>query len=84
MQLYVRFVDSKIVRPIKQLVDFKRLHIKAGRSKTVMLKLVHDDLALRYWDVAANNFVLEPGNIELLVAASSADIKFTHGVGLTA
>ncbi len=84
VQLYVHFVDSKIVRPIKQLVDFKRLHIKAGRSKTVMLKLVHDDLALRYWDVAANNFVLEPGNIELLVAASSADIKFTHGVGLTA
>ena len=84
VQLYVRFLNSKIVRPIKQLVDFKRLHIKAGRSQTVMLKLAHDDLALRYWDVASDDFVLEPGDIELQVAASSADVKFTHAVTLTA
>ncbi|NNM84422.1 MAG: carbohydrate-binding protein, partial [Phycisphaerales bacterium] len=32
VQLYVRFLKSKIVRPIKQLVDFKRLHIKSGMS----------------------------------------------------
>ena len=83
VQLYVRFAHSKIVRPIKQLVDFKRLHIKAGRSQTVMLKLAHDDVALRYWDVASDDFVLEPGNIELEVAASSADVKFTHTVALT-
>ncbi len=83
VQLYVRFLKSKIVRPIKQLVDFKRLHIKSGMSRTVTLKLAHDDPALRYWDTATNDFSLEPGNIELLVGASSSDIKFTHAVELT-
>ncbi|NNM84660.1 MAG: beta-glucosidase, partial [Phycisphaerales bacterium] len=84
VQLYVRFLKSKIVRPIKQLVDFKRLHIKSGMSCTVTLKLSHDDPALRYWDTATNEFALEPGKIELLVGTSSNDIKFTHSVSLLA
>ena len=83
VQLYVRFPNSKIVRPIKQLVDFKRLHIKSSMSQTVTLKLSHDDLALRYWDTAANEFVLEPGKIELLVGRSSDDIQYRHAIELT-
>ena len=83
VQLYVRFPNSKIVRPIKQLVDFKRLHIKSSMLQTVTLKLSHDDLALRYWDTAANEFVLEPGKIELLVGRSSDDIQYRHAIELT-
>jgi beta-glucosidase len=82
VQLYVRFPETQMERPIKQLVDFERVHLKAGETKTVSLALAHDNGTLRYWDEAKYDFVLEPGPLELMVGASSADIRLKEVVQL--
>lgn len=84
VQLYVRFPKSAVVRPIKQLVDFKRVSIKAGQTVTVRLSLDYQSRALRYWDEDKYSFVVEPGTVELLAGASSADIRLRKQVSLLA
>jgi beta-glucosidase len=73
IQLYVRFPDSDVDRPMKALKGFQRVHIPAGESKIVTIPLKAQDL--KYWDVDAHAFVLEKGKVELMVGASSADIR---------
>ncbi|HEX2394718.1 MAG TPA: glycoside hydrolase family 3 C-terminal domain-containing protein, partial [Bacteroidales bacterium] len=73
VQLYVRFPDSKVERPIKQLKGFVRTNIKAGETKTVTIPLRGEDLA--YWNEKNHSFYVEQGKVELLVGASSADIR---------
>ena len=73
VQLYVSFPDSKIKRPIKQLKGFKRLMIPKGESRTVTFELQASDLA--YWDNGKDTFIVEPGTVNLLIGASSDDIR---------
>jgi beta-glucosidase len=73
VQLYTRYLNSSIERPIKQLKGFIRTTIKAGESKTVTLELKAEDLA--YWDEKSHSFKVESGKIELMVGASSSDIR---------
>lgn len=74
-QVYVRCASSAAQRPIQQLVNFERVHVKAGESKAVSLDLPHGHQALRYWDEGKARFVVEPGALEVMVGASSADIR---------
>ncbi|MEA1886380.1 MAG: glycoside hydrolase family 3 C-terminal domain-containing protein [Bacteroidota bacterium] len=75
VQLYVSFPDSKVKRPIKALKGFKRMHIPAGESMKITIPLKADEL--RYWDEDKHAFVLEKGRINLMIGASSADIRLT-------
>ena len=70
-QLYVRYLDSKVQRPEKQLRDFERVAIIPGQTRTVTLNLAAEDLA--YWSPERHAWVVEPGKVELLVGPSSAD-----------
>jgi beta-glucosidase len=80
VQLYVRFPDSKVERPLKQLKGFTRVAIKAGETKKVTLNLKASDLA--YWDEKKHAFVVEPGKIEIMVGASSADIRLKKSINV--
>jgi beta-glucosidase len=71
VQLYVRYPQSGVSRPQKQLRGFQRIGLQPGETKSVTLRLVADDLS--YWDPAQHNWVVEPGPVELLVGHSSAD-----------
>lgn len=73
IQLYASFPDSKIERPVKALKGFKRVHIPAGEVMTVTILLKADEL--RYWHEEKQDFVLEKGQVQLLVGASSEDIR---------
>ena len=73
VQLYVSFPDSKVSRPAIALKGFERVMVKKGATVTVTLPLDADELA--YWNVDRHAFVLEPGRVQLLVGASSADIR---------
>jgi beta-glucosidase len=75
VQLYVSYPGSKVERPMKQLKGFKRVFIRAGESKTVEIPLKAEDLA--YWSVEKRAFIVEKGNVRLMVGSSSADIKLT-------
>ncbi|MDP4264903.1 MAG: glycoside hydrolase family 3 C-terminal domain-containing protein [Bacteroidota bacterium] len=74
VQLYIRHLNSVVLRPQKELKAFQRITLKPKEKKTVQLKLKANDL--RYWDVDHHQFMLEKDKVQLLLGSSSADIKF--------
>jgi len=83
VQLYVRYPESKVDRPRKQLRGFARVTLAPGEVRTVTLQLAAEDLA--YWDVATHAWVVEPGRVDVMVGPSSADadlqVRRTVSVG---
>ena len=59
--------------PVKELKGFERVSLKSGESKKVTIKLRKD--LLRYWDEAKGKFIYPSGNYNIMVGASSADIR---------
>ena len=78
VQLYVAKPDATIFRPAKELKGFTKVQLEAGESKTVTIPL--DDKAFRYWNVKTDRWEVEGGSYQLLVGASSVDIRLTAAV----
>ena len=78
VQMYVKHLQSAVARPEKELKAFKRIALKPGQTQDVTLTLKADQLA--YWNVDKHNFVVEPGKIQILIGASSADVKLTRTI----
>lgn len=81
-QFYIHVAGGSVLRPVKQLVGFARVHIKAGDTKTLSFELAREERALRYWDESKNELDLEPGTVDIMIGASSADIRLTGQVQL--
>ena len=72
VQIYVRDVASFVERPLKELKDFQKIQLNAGAKKTLHFTLTERDFA--FWDVKTENWVVEPGQFEILVGAASNKI----------
>ena len=72
VQLYLRDLVASVARPIMELKSFKRISLRPGEKKTVIFELKPDDLA--FFDSRMKR-VVEPGEFEILVGSSSADIR---------
>jgi beta-glucosidase len=70
VQLYIRDLVSSVTRPIKELKAFRKVKLQPGASTTVALEITPDQLA--FYDVNMN-YVVEPGNFEIMVGNSSRD-----------
>ena len=81
VQLYVKYQGSAVERPIKQLRGFQRITLQPNETRTVRLPLNAGHLS--YWDAEKRRFVVEAGKIDILVGASSADIKLQRTVSVT-
>lgn len=81
VQLYVH-AGGVVQRPVKQLAGFQRVSLEPGETQTVSVRLAHDHIALRYWDETKNEFTYDPGDVDLLIASSSADIRLRGKVTL--
>jgi beta-glucosidase len=75
VQVYVRDVQSRLVRPEKELKAFAKVALDPGETKTVTFTL--DQEALSYYDPAVKGWVAEAGEFEVLVGSSSRDIRLT-------
>jgi len=75
----VKHLGSKVERPIEELKGFQRVALKAGETKTVRIPLKAKDLA--YWDVQKKQWVVEDEKVDLMVGASSAEVKLHHTIG---
>ncbi len=73
VQLYTRQQKSRDVLPNQQLRAFQRVHLARGQTKTVRLSLPVADLA--HWDVTRGRWVVETSKHDVMVGASSADIR---------
>lgn len=77
-QMYVSIKESALPRPLLQLKGFDRVTVPAKGSVEVSFPLPYDEL--RVWDVTTDSFVLERGFANVMVGASSGDIKLTGQV----
>ena len=73
VQLYVRDPHASVERPGKELKGFAKVALEPGETKVATLHL--NMRALAYFDEGQNAWVAEKGEFELLVGASSADIR---------
>jgi beta-glucosidase len=74
VQLYVRDVVSSVTTPVMQLRGFRKVTLAPGVAQTVTIPLRARDLAL--YDQQMKR-VVEPGEFDVMVGASSADIRLT-------
>ncbi len=77
-QLYVADKESTIFRPVKELRAFKKVFIKSGEEAEVTFEL--DKRAFAFFNVNTNDWFVESGEFDILVGASSADIKLCKTV----
>jgi beta-glucosidase len=75
VQAYVRDLEASEERPVKELKGFAKVHLEAGRSTTVRLAL--DMRSLAWFDDRQQAWCAEPGEFELLVGQSSADLPLS-------
>jgi beta-glucosidase len=73
VQLYVHQVKSSIKRPAKELRGFQRINLQQGETKTIVFGLSAQKLA--YWDESTRGFCIESGTFDVMIGASSADIR---------
>lgn len=79
-QVYVADKESTIFRPKKELRAFTKVFLKAGESKEVTLEL--SKRAFAYYNVNLGDWHVESGDFEIMVGASSRDIKLTDTVNV--
>ena len=79
-QVYVRFPESGIKVPLKQLKGFERVHIGKGKSAQVSVSIPKKEL--RLWDEKNGKFYTPSGNYIFMVGSSSDDIRLQQVVKL--
>jgi beta-glucosidase len=72
VQLYLRDKVGSITRPVKELKDFRKVQLKSGESKTI--KFIIDNEKLSFYNQNLE-WVAEPGDFEVMIGASSEDIR---------
>jgi beta-glucosidase len=78
VQVYALKQDSDFWRPVKQLVAFKRVSLKAGQSDKFTLPI--DTKQLQYWDVETQQYQVEPGTYQLMIGGSSEKIHLKTSI----
>jgi len=78
VQLYVKHLNSKVARPLKELKAFTRIHLGAQEERVVTLSVPASRLA--YWSVQTNGWVVEKDRVEIIVGGSSVDERLRKTV----
>lgn len=76
VQVYFRDSTSRITRPVKELVDYKRVYLPAGESTLVEFKIQLKDLA--YLDNEMK-YVVEAGEFIFMVGGTSSKEYLEEG-----
>jgi beta-glucosidase len=70
IQMYIRDLVSSVTRPVKELKGFKKINLKPGESKTIVLEIFPEHLAFTNIN---KEYTVEPGDFEIMVGNSSLD-----------
>ncbi|MCW3167121.1 beta-glucosidase BglX [Chryseobacterium sp. 09-1422] len=71
VQLYIRDLVGKVVRPVKELKGFQKVFIKKGESKTVNFTLTSENL--KFYDDTLN-YDWEAGEFDIMVGTDSQNV----------
>ena len=72
-QVYVGEVTPTVLRPSKELKTYKKVFLKAGESQQVNVHLPKS--AFAFYDVDSHDWKVNPGEFNIMVGASSSDIR---------
>ena len=73
VQLYVHDCESTLFRPEKELKGFVKLQLAPGETGTA--EFILDKRSFAFWDTESSDWQVEAGRFELLIGASSRDIR---------
>jgi len=79
VQLYLKDKFGSVVRPVLELRDFQKVKLNAGESKTIEFTIDKEKLSF-YNDTL--EWTAEPGDFEVMIGSSSADLKLRSGFEL--
>jgi hypothetical protein len=74
VQLYLHDPVAQVTRPVQKLVGFAKVPLAPGESRRVEFAVPPEATA---FTGLAGRRIVEPGDIELWLGASSADIRFS-------
>lgn len=77
-QVYVGKPESRVFRAPKELKGFVKVYLEPGEEKKVSVEL--DDRAFAFWNTATDGWCVESGEYNILVGASSRDIRLEAAV----
>jgi beta-glucosidase len=72
-QVYFHHVNSSVPQAKLALCGFTRVSLKRGESKKITIEVPAQ--RLQYWDTQKKQYVVEPGDYEILIGAASDDIR---------
>ncbi|MNN14290.1 Thermostable beta-glucosidase B [compost metagenome] len=75
VQLYVSDVESSVIRPLRELKGFAKIELLPGEARGVTFTLNKRSFA--YYNVQLGDWHVESGVFNILVGASSRDIRLT-------
>ena len=81
-QLYVRDMQSTIFRPDKELKGFAKVELQPAEEAEIIFTL--DKRAFAFYDVGSCDWIVEAGDFEIQVGASSRDIRLTTTLPVSA
>jgi len=70
VQLYIRDMIASLVRPVKELKGFQKIHLRPGEKKTVEFSIGPKETG--FYD-PEGRFIVQPGDFKLWIAWNSAD-----------
>jgi beta-glucosidase len=80
VQVYVRDVESTVFHPAKELKGFAKVALQPGEETAVSIDL--NRRAFAFYEVNRKDWVVEAGDFEILVGASSQDIRVSSTLHL--
>ena len=80
VQVYVHDRTASLLRPRKELKGFAKVELQPGETKTVTIPL--DFRAFAFYHPGFGQWITEDGEFDLLIGASSTDIRCTVTVAL--
>lgn len=73
VQLYISDREASVERPAKELKGFEKVYLQPSESRKVSFMIGREDLS--FFDADRHAWVAEPGDFEVLLGSSSADIR---------
>jgi beta-glucosidase len=80
VQVYVHDRQASLSRPVKELKGFAKVELQPGETKTVTIPL--DFRAFAFYHPEYHQWITESGEFDILIGASSVDIRHTLTVTL--
>ncbi|AXA55231.1 beta-glucosidase BglX [Pseudomonas thivervalensis] len=72
VQLYIQDVTGSIIRPVKELKNFRKVMLKAGEKKVIHFTITEDDL--KFFN-AQLKYAAEPGKFNVQIGLDSQEVK---------